>query len=187
MYFVLVCWIIISEQYLNSILGDCHSPSSNDKTILDVDIWGCGCIKATFPLLLVHNLSCNMWLPTLWHFEKCRLRWACAASFKLRNSKCCSLNSLPVRNIQVTSKGSDQSAHMRRLVGGSAGLHVPHCWKSHVTTHLLLLSFHGCLSFSSFCDLSGFAVTALKGGGGWLLFPFYLVLVWSGDNWNRIV
>ena len=66
---------------------------------------------------------------------------------------------------------------MRRLVGGSAGLHVPHCWKSHVTTHLLLLSFHGCLSFSSFCDLSGFAVTALKGGGGWLLFPFYLVLV----------
>ena len=26
-------------------------------------------------------LSLNMWFPTMWHFDNCRLRWACAASF----------------------------------------------------------------------------------------------------------
>ena len=31
---------------------------------------------------------------------------------KLRNAKCCSVR----KNIQATSKGSDQTAHMRRLV-----------------------------------------------------------------------
>ena len=34
------------------------------------------------PPLLPHNekLSCDMWFPTMWHFDKCRLRRACAAS-----------------------------------------------------------------------------------------------------------
>ena len=36
--------------------------------------------------------------------------------FKLRNAKCCSVSSLTVILIQATSKGSDQTARMRRLV-----------------------------------------------------------------------
>ena len=30
-----------------------------------------------------------MRFPTMWHFDKSRFRRACAASFKLKNSKCC--------------------------------------------------------------------------------------------------
>ena len=40
--------------------------------------------------------------------------------FKIRNSKWCSISSFTL-NIQATSKGSDQSAHMRRLVWAFAG------------------------------------------------------------------
>ena len=41
--------------------------------------------------------------------------------FKLRNSKWSLVSSLTVINIQTTSKGSDQSARMRRLVWAFAG------------------------------------------------------------------
>ena len=43
--------------------------------------------------------------------------------FKLRNSKWCSVSSLTIifKNIQATSKGSDQTARMRRLIWGFAG------------------------------------------------------------------
>ena len=27
------------------------------------------------------HLGQDMWFPTMWHFDKCRFRWACAASF----------------------------------------------------------------------------------------------------------
>ena len=39
-------------------------------------------------------MSRGTWFPTMWHFDKCRLRRACAASFKLRNSKWCSVSRL---------------------------------------------------------------------------------------------
>ena len=39
------------------------------------------------------HLSREMWFPTTWHFDKCRLRRACVASFKLRNSKLCLVSS----------------------------------------------------------------------------------------------
>ena len=32
-------------------------------------------------LLKTHYMSRDMWFPTMWHFDKCRLRPACAASF----------------------------------------------------------------------------------------------------------
>ena len=41
--------------------------------------------------------------------------------FKLRNSKWCSVSSLTVMEIQATSKGSDQTARMRRLIWGFTG------------------------------------------------------------------
>ena len=40
---------------------------------------------------------------------------------KLRHSKCCSVSSLTVMNIQATSKGSDQTEHVRRLAWAFAG------------------------------------------------------------------
>ena len=36
--------------------------------------------------------------------------------FKLRNSKWCSVSSLIFKNIQATSKGSDQNARICRLI-----------------------------------------------------------------------
>ena len=41
--------------------------------------------------------------------------------FKLRNSKCRSISSLFSYNIRAASKGSDQTAHMRRLVWAFTG------------------------------------------------------------------
>ena len=43
-----------------------------------------------------------MWFPTMWHFDMCRLRRACAASFHAQ-------------------------ADLRLYWS-----HIPHCWKSHV-------------------------------------------------------
>ena len=64
----------------------------------------------------LHDIS-NMRFPTIWHFDMNRFKPACAAPFKLRNSRCCYVSSLTViENTQVTSKGSDQTAHMRRLI-----------------------------------------------------------------------
>ena len=40
---------------------------------------------------------------------------------KLRNSKRCSVSSLTIIESQATSKGSDQTARMRRLICGFAG------------------------------------------------------------------
>ena len=34
-----------------------------------------------------NNMSRGMKIPTMWHSDMCMLRRACAASFKLRNSK----------------------------------------------------------------------------------------------------
>ena len=42
----------------------------------------------------VGELSRDMKFPTMWCFDKCRLRRACSASFKLRNSKGCSGSNL---------------------------------------------------------------------------------------------
>ena len=41
--------------------------------------------------------------------------------FKLRDCKCCSVSSLTVIEYSATSKGSDQTARMRRLVWAFAG------------------------------------------------------------------
>ena len=39
-------------------------------------------IPVTWGLLgVMLYLSCDMWFPTMWHFDKCRLRRACTASF----------------------------------------------------------------------------------------------------------
>ena len=42
----------------------------------------------------------------------------------------------------MTSKGSDQTAHMRRLYAQAdlrlCWSHIPHCWKSHVTAQVFL-------------------------------------------------
>ena len=64
--------------------------------------WG---IFVTFFLLqkamVLSGSQLNTWkyepwhvISSLWHFDKCRLRQACAAPFKLRNSKWCSISSL---------------------------------------------------------------------------------------------
>ena len=56
--------------------------------------------------------------------------------FKLRNSKLCLVNSLPVKEYL-----SDYQRLWPVCVYAQAGLslcwpHIPHCWKSHVTAQL---------------------------------------------------
>ena len=41
-----------------------------------------------------HTLSRDMWFPTMWHFDKCKLRRPVQPPFKLRNSKWCPVSSL---------------------------------------------------------------------------------------------
>ena len=45
-----------------------------------------GAVWSEFTLFAIPSIHClllsrDMWFPTMWHFDKCRLRWACAASF----------------------------------------------------------------------------------------------------------
>ena len=47
-------------------------------------------------LRVLHKISCDMCFQIMWHFDKCRLRRACAASVKLRNYKLCLVSSLTV-------------------------------------------------------------------------------------------
>ena len=72
--------------------------------------------------------------------------------FKLRNSKWCSVSGLRViENIQATSKGSDQTAHMCRLVWAFAG------GTFHIVEKLILWliwEFKNSLHTSVFCWLS---------------------------------
>ena len=57
----------------------------------------------------------------MWHFDMCRLQEPLQPPFKLRNSKWCSVSSLTVIEYQATSKGSDQTARMHRLIGDFTG------------------------------------------------------------------
>ena len=57
--------------------------------------------------------------------EKMRVPPGLQPRFKLRNYKFCSVSSLTLIEYSVTSKGSDQTAHMRRLISGFAGLTYP--------------------------------------------------------------
>ena len=82
------------------------------------------------------HMSRDMWFPTIWHFDKCRLRRACLALFKLRNSKWCSVSSLA-----VIEYPSDKQRLWSDCAYAQAGLslcwsHIPHCWKSYATDHL---------------------------------------------------
>ena len=53
---------------------------------------------------------------TTWHFDKGDSTEPVQPPFKLRNYKWCSVSSLTIVKAQATSKGSDQTAHMRRLI-----------------------------------------------------------------------
>ena len=78
-------------------------------------------------LWLLYSLRCSfqvltsrdMCFSTMWHFDKCRLRRACEASFKLRNSKGCTVSSLTVRIAKALNR-----RHV--WTGGSEPLLVAH-------------------------------------------------------------
>ena len=76
--------------------------------------------------LLSWSISSNNWAVTC-DFQQCGiLTWIDSVEplqppIKLRNSKWCSVSSLQSKNTQATSKGSDQTAHMHRLIWGFAG------------------------------------------------------------------
>ena len=70
-----------------------------------------------------------MWFPTMWHFDKCRLRRACAASLKLRNLKWCSVSSLTLIGYL-----SDQQRLWSDCVYGQADMSL--CW-SHIPHRVL--------------------------------------------------
>ena len=59
--------------------------------------------------------------PTIWHFDKCRLRRACIAILSLESLNAVQPLAEHSLNIQATCTGSDQTARMRRLILGFAG------------------------------------------------------------------
>ena len=75
-----------------------------------------------------------------WHVisnNKCWLRRACTASFKLRNSKWCSVSSLT-----VIEYSNDLQRLWSDCAYAQAGLslcwsHTLHCWKSYATAHII--------------------------------------------------
>ena len=76
-----------------------------------------------------------MWFPSMWHFDKCRPRRACAASFNFRSSKSCSVSSLT-----LVEYSSDEQRLWSDCAYAQADLRlcwspIPHCWKSHATAH----------------------------------------------------
>ena len=82
------------------------------------------------------HLSRDMWFPTMWHFDMNRLRRTCAAFFKLRYSKWCSVSSLT-----LIEYSSDKPRLWSVCAFAQADLRlcwsqIQHCWKSHVTAHL---------------------------------------------------
>ena len=88
---------------------------------------------------LIYDMSHDMWFPTMWHFDKCRLGLACTASFyKLRNSEWCLVSSLT-----VIQHSSDKQRLWSDCAYVQADLrlcwsHTPHCWKSHVVAHIIV-------------------------------------------------
>ena len=85
-------------------------------------------------------MSHDGWFPTMWHFDKWRLRRACAASFKLRNSKWCSASSLTIIEYSSDKLWSDCAYAQADL--RLCWSHIPHCWKSHVTAQILDSIYH---------------------------------------------
>ena len=85
---------------------------------------------------IVLSTCLNIWAAT-WDFQQYGiLTWIDSGEplpppFELRNSKCCSVSSLQSKNIQATSKSSDLTAHMRRLVWAFA------CRTYHIVGNLL--------------------------------------------------
>ena len=77
--------------------------------------------------LCVFKMSRGTRFPTKWHLDKCRLGQVCANSFKLRNSKSCSVSSLTfIESFKRLAKAYAQ-ADLRLCWS-----HIPHFWNSHV-------------------------------------------------------
>ena len=86
-----------------------------------------------------YNMSRGIWFPTMWHFDKCRLRRACAASFWAQKPKWCSVSSLTLIGYlsdwqRLWSVCTHAQADLRLCW---LHIQVPHCWKSHVAAHIV--------------------------------------------------
>ena len=102
----------------------------------------------------------------MWHFDKCRLRRTGAASSSLSLETPNDVQSVAQHslNIQATSKGSDQTARMRRLIWGFAGRtyhivgnpcgFVVACWeRADLLAFLCVMFLSAFLAFT--CGVSG--------------------------------
>ena len=90
---------------------------------LDSGVYGI-CLRVPNKNTARPELSREMWLQTMWYFDKCRFRRACAASFKLSNLKWCSVSSL-----RVITYSNDKQRLWSDCAYAQAGLSL--CW-SHV-------------------------------------------------------
>ena len=87
------------------------------------------------------SLSLDMRFPTMWHFHKCRLRRACAASFLAQKLQM--MFSQQLYNHRIVQKLAKDL--IRQRIYGQAGLslcwwQIPHCWKSHDQAQLFCSS-----------------------------------------------
>ena len=104
--------------------------------------------KRESKVLVVNQENQAIWLvglqwATTWDFQQCGILTCVDSdepvqpSFKLRNSKWCSVSSITVQEYS-----SDKQWLWSDCVYGQVGLslcwsHIPHCWKSHVVAHIV--------------------------------------------------
>ena len=84
------------------------------------------------------EMSCNMWFPTMWHFDMNRHK-PVQPPFRLKNSKWCSVSSLTL---------IEYSSDWQRLWSDCAYAptdlrlcwsHIPHCWKSYAAAQISII------------------------------------------------
>ena len=88
-------------------------------------------------LIQTEHMSRAMWFPTMWHLTSVDSDEPVQPPFRLRNSKWCSISSLT-----FIEYSSDKKRLWSDCAYAQADLrlcwsHLPHCWKSHVTAHLI--------------------------------------------------
>ena len=117
-------------------LAHIHSMLSQDMALLlscrSEGRWQCLCLqlrikeRLSFLTASFTNDVFYIWAATC-DFQQCGILTSVHSDepvqplFKFRNSKWCSVSSLTLVEYSATSKGSDQTAHMRRLIWGFAG------------------------------------------------------------------
>ena len=81
----------------------------------------------------------------MWHSDKCKLRPACGASLEAYTLQ------MMFGQHRIVKRLAKALIRLRVYVQADLRLcwsHIPHSWKSHVASHMLLVELSNCMTFS---------------------------------------